>query len=80
MMYQMVSPIETSCEKYNHAIDDEDIKNADPVYSGLAGSAFIENQPESLDYHFFLNSYSVMVNMFPSGSNMALDILFPFSS
>ena len=25
-MYHRVSPIETSCEKYNHAIDDEDIK------------------------------------------------------
>ena len=36
-----VSPIETSCEKHDHSVDDEDIKNADPVHSGLAGSAFI---------------------------------------
>jgi len=29
-----VSPIETFHEKHNHPVDDEDIKNADPV--GLA--------------------------------------------
>jgi hypothetical protein len=34
-----VSPIETSCEKHNHTIDDED-KKTDPVHSVLAGSAF----------------------------------------
>ena len=35
-----VSPIETSCEKHNHPVDD-DKKNTDPVHSGLAGSVYI---------------------------------------
>ena len=48
MVYQCfirVSSLETSCEKHNHALDDEDIKKAEWYENYL-----IEMESESNDY------------------------------